>query len=82
MCRKKGIGPGCPPSLPGPGIWVAKKGVNLVAFVNLLKAVTFRKSKIAKPTASWTEKGVRIVALQLVLVSLCSAPWCRPPVQS
>lgn len=37
VCRKKGVRAVCPASLPGPGIWVAKKGVNLAAYMNLLK---------------------------------------------
>lgn len=59
VCRKQKTGPGHPPSLPGSGIWVASKGVNFIAFVNVLK-LWAGSQRFQGPRAHWgREEGFR-----------------------
>lgn len=64
MCKEKGIGSRCLPTLVKAGIGAANDWVNLITFVNFPQALTFQESESAEPVASQTEKGgVGILAL-------------------
>lgn len=82
-CVQKERSKGCVPRIPS---WAwslgCQEGGELGCLCELAQAMMFSESKIAKPMASWTEKGVRTLALQLASVSLCPAHQCRPPIQS
>lgn len=82
-CVQKERSKGCVPCIPS---WAwnlgCQEGGELGCLYEFAQVMTFSESKIAEPMASWTEKGVRTLALQLASVSLCPAPQCRLPIQS